>query len=428
MNPIIPLVPRAVRLLALCLLAFPPAVGTAAASSPPATSDAGGPGGGPPKPYTLYVGTDFAIEWEGQLRPVQDVRENEFVVSVNGSPMVVKPRNADLKIRADDVLKVTSSTATISNFKAERAYTPENDPQVKFESMASMAASASAATDLARGTMAQKQSMAGFSAAYAATMGSPETQAALDAAAASTATSAADAASAFQSSASSESSDLNAARNFSIKMQSELAAERFDAFSLTFEVSAPRPLTKPYIVVVTRYRERPEQPDTERIWTYAQALRRVDMKPASVRMVRGGFPAGYKLEDVQVHLYDQGVEIATNVARKRVAITADEAFQFSIVNYIENHRGATLQPMPLKMTLPADLRQRLPAEKLSRNFYVRVSKNGMPTGAFSDEACVEKITDPDLEAAALALRFNPALNVGKPVEGVAPVRLDQLTL
>jgi len=427
MNPIIPSVPRAVRLLALCLLAFAPAVAIAADPQPP-TSGAAGSGDGLAKPYTLYVGTDFAIEWEGQLRPVQDVRENEFVVSVNGSPMVVTPRKADLKIRADDVLKVTSSTATISNFKAERAYTPENDPQVKFERMASMAASASAATDLARGAMAQKQSIAGFTGAFAATMGTPETQGALDAAAAAASASAADADSAYQSSVYSESSDLNASRNFSIKMQSELATERFDAFSLTFEVSAPRPLTKPYIVVVTRYRERPEQPDTERIWTYAQALRRVDMKPARVRMARGGFPLGYKLEDVQVHLYDQGVEVATNIARKRIAITADEAFQFSIVNYLEDHRGATLQPAPLKTALPADLRQRLPAEKLSRNFYVKVGKNGMPMGAFSDEACVEKITDPDLAAAALALRFNPALNVGKPVEGVAPVRLDQLTL
>jgi hypothetical protein len=276
--------------------------------------------------------------------------------------------------------------------------------------------------------MAQKQSVAGFTGAFAANMGTPETQGALDAVAASASASAADADSAYQSSVYSESSDLNASRNFSIRMQSELAAERFDAFSLTFEVSAPRPLTKPYIVVVTRYREQPEQPDTGRIWTYAQALPRVDTKPAKVQMRRGGFPPGYKLEDVQVHLYDQGIEVATNIARKRVAITADEAFQFSIIGYIEQHRGATLQPAPLKMTLPANLRQRLAAEKLSRSFYVKVGKNGMPAGAFADEACVEKITDPDLEAAALALRFNPALNVGKPVEGVAPVRLDQLTL
>ncbi len=427
MKPIIPLDPHAVRLLAWCLLAFPSAVAIAA-DPPPATAAAAGSGDSQAKPYTLYVGTDFAIEWEGQLRPVQGVRENAFVVSVKGSPVVVKPHDADLKIKADDVLKVTASSATISNFKAERTYTPENDPRAKFQQMAGLAASASAPTDIAHGAMITAQAGAGMSGARAATNTVPEFQAGLNATAAQDASFAAAAEGTYQSSLVSESRDINSVASLSVKMQEELAQERYDAFTLTFEVSAPRPLSKPYIVVVTRYRERPEQPDTERIWTYAQELPRVDMKPARVRMARGGFPPGYKLGDVQVHLYDQGVEIATNMARKRVAITADEAFQFSVVGYVQNHRGATLQAEPLKTTLPAVLRERLAAEKLSRSFYVRVGKNGMPVGAFADEACVEKITDPDLAAAASALRFNPALKQGKPVEGVAPVRLDQLVL
>ena len=427
MNPNIPLVPRTARLLAGCLLAFPLAVAIAADPQPPAAGAAVS-GDAAAKPYTLYVGTDISIEWQGQLRPVVGVIDKDFIVLVNGTPTVLKSHGADFKIRAEDVLKVTPNNATVSEYKAERAYTAANDPRIKSDQAANMAAASMGESDLLRGPMVAAQVFANQTAGNAATNTEPREQGRLDAMAASASAGAASATAAYESSVFNEQRESDVERDVAFKMQAELEAERFDAVSVTCNLSAPRPLAKPYVVVVMRYREKPDQPSTERNWIGVQELPRVDAKPVRCRLARGGFPRGFLLEDLQIHLYDQGVEVATNVARKRIGITTDEAFQFSILGYIEQHRGATLQPAPVKVKLPASLRQRLASEQLSRNFYVKVGRDGMPAGAFVDEACVEKLADADLVAAASVLRFNPALNQGKPVEGVAPVRLDQLTL
>ncbi len=52
-----------------------------------------------------------------------------------------------------------------------------------------------------------------------------------------------------------------------------------------------------------------------------------------------------------------------------------------------------------------------------------MSRNGLPIGAYLDEHGAEKLSDPDVEAALASLRFYPALNKGKPVESVLPVKL-----
>jgi hypothetical protein len=47
---------------------------------------------------------------------------------------------------------------------------------------------------------------------------------------------------------------------------------------------------------------------------------------------------------------------------------------------------------------------------------------------FSGESCSQKVDDPYLESVVKNLRFNPALANGKPVEGVAAVKLAQLPI
>jgi hypothetical protein len=200
--------------------------------------------------------------------------------------------------------------------------------------------------------------------------------------------------------------------------QIELARGLFDAVSVRFDVSAARPLQKPYVLLLLRYHEKGQEAGAPKSLVYAQALPKVDGNPRQVHLSRAGLPPGYTLDDVTVHLYDGGAEIATNLARKRLGLSADEAFQFAIVEYIEAHRGATLAPVLATKGLPATVRARF-ASAGAAQAYVKVGRNGQPLGAFADAECRTKLGDAELESALLTLRFNPALKEGRAVEGVA---------
>lgn len=366
----------------------------------------------------LYMGADVEVEHQGAVRRVEGVEGTAFVVVVDGQRVVVPARKGLLNIRIDEMLKVSRTFATISDLKGERAYTPANDPRRKFLEVAGGTGAAGSglhdAAAFAVASGAYAQSVAGNDSAPLNAV--IEAQVAAGAAMQQ-----------FESGIASLSGDMNSAGYHASQMQAELAEERYDAFEVTFDISSEHHFEKPYAVVVVRYREQAERPQTARNWIYAQTLPPLTEKPRKIQMLRGGFPPGFHVESFRVHIYDSGVEAATSVSRKRVWLNDDEAFQFAVIEYVGRHRDATLGPRAVKSYVPTDIRLRLPEEKINRTLYVKVGKDGRPTGAFLDEACAKKIPDPDLEEILLNLRFNPALNKGKAVEGVAPVNLAQLS-
>jgi hypothetical protein len=59
---------------------------------------------------------------------------------------------------------------------------------------------------------------------------------------------------------------------------------------------------------------------------------------------------------------------------------------------------------------------------------VQVSKEGVLLGVYADESCRLKLDDSALAAALADVFYKPALVKGKPVDGVARVRLADLAL
>lgn len=387
------------RILACLLAALTLTLGTAA--TPPAAPAS-------PKTHTLWVGAQFSVEWQGQLRPVVGVDGGTFVVDVDGRRVTVPSLRSDLSIKIDDTLKLSTRSATVTDLKGERTYTRENDPRTKFNRSFATGAGASAATSAASYNLVQNQLAAGdpknpFGPANARA-----------------------AEQAYNSTAFASTSDLNSAGAHAARMGAELAEERFDAFDLTFSVSSHQPLEQPYLIVVTRYREQAGDPKSGRIWVYADTLERITDQPRQIRLTRGGFPPGYELIDFRVHLYDAGQEIATSVARKRTELTTDEAFQYSVIDYIARHRDATLAPVPVRAFIQTGLRSRLPAETLPPTVYVKVAADGRPLGAYRDQAATSPLTETSLAHVVAELRFHPALAKGKPCEGIAAVDLAQI--
>ncbi|HEY5552898.1 MAG TPA: hypothetical protein VIK52_13480, partial [Opitutaceae bacterium] len=209
----------------------------------------------------------------------------------------------------------------------------------------------------------------------------------------------------------------------------EAAEERFDAIRLSFEVTADRDLAQPYYAVIAQIREPDSKPGRARKWAYVKtlgAMRAGERK--NVTVFQGGMPPGYIIESTEVHLYERGQELATNLSRKRVELTDDEALEFQIIEYVGANKGRTLPASPVVGTVSPAGRASLTPAQLGKRCYVRVAKDGRVAAVFRDAAGKKPLDDPALESALKTLRFNPALEAGKPVESIVAINLGQPAL
>jgi hypothetical protein len=379
-----------------------------------AVTDAPLPAATEPKTHTLFMGADLDLQLNQDFFRVRDVSGSAFIVRAKGKDVSVPMNGGPVTLQVQQSLKLTEDSATIAKLKGVRAYTAANDPTKKFmrhqpgaagqESVNYADGHALVISNLAAAS--GKDAMGGTGGM----MGNIEAaKASADAAAASAGMA-----------LNSEANNMGA---YVSKMQDELALELFDAMEVTFEVSSEKPLNNAYVVITTRYHERDSKPGTFRNWIYAKALDPVDRTPRKIRVVQGGFPAGFVMDDFKVHLYDRGQELATNVADKRVELTQDEAFQYMKLDYLGSHKGATLPPDAALGKLPADFRTRLTGKQAVPTLFVQVSKDGLPIEAFVDESCSQKVEDTHVRSAIMDLRFQPALDKGKPVEGTYRLNL-----
>jgi len=376
----------------------------------------------PPKTHTLFLGADLEVQVKSDFCRVRDVSGDAFVVDDHGRDRSVPMMGAPVSLQVQQSLKLTTASATIADLKGERTYTSANDPVKRFAReqpgtaaqdtvgmadgnalvMSNLAAAGSTvATQGGKyegGGLGNAGALAKQAQAYAATAGMAQY---------------------------SEANNIGA---YVSRMQGELAKELFDAMEVTFEVSSEKPLTDPYVVIVARYHEKDAPAGKVRNWIFAKALAPIDQKSRKVRVREGGFPPGFVMEDYQVHLYDHGVELATNVADKRVELTRDEAFQYLVLEHIANHKGADAAATPVMGRLPSDLPARLQRGEFTQTYYLKVSKDGLPEEAYHDASCRQRIDDPYLLAVFKDLRFKPALQKGQPVEAVAPLNLNKLPL
>jgi hypothetical protein len=205
-----------------------------------------------------------------------------------------------------------------------------------------------------------------------------------------------------------------------------LTTQGLDAMDVEFDISSATPLYNPYVVTITRFHDKLAKPGLVKSLVYARALDPIDSHFSHVHFSEDGFPFSYELVDFQLHIYNRGVEIATNLSSKRVELTRDEAFEYVKMEYIGAHHSDTLPAVPAMGRLPAELPNRLAAGKYAETFFVKVSKDGLADEPFVDVACSKKIDDPFLATVVRSLRFKPALAHGEPVDGVAALNLTKL--
>ncbi len=365
-----------------------------------------------PKPYLLYLGADLDVQHGKELCRVQDVSGDQLIVRVDGKLVSIPTNEGSLNLRVHRTLKLANAGVTLADLKVDRVYSRAGDPMRKFF-REQPGTAGQQLVDLAQGKAIQY--------ATTAAMGNPasplyqQIQAEAQAA---------------QDQAVQTMQQLNApiynAGDFAIEAQNELSKKLFDAIEFTFDVSSPVPLTDPYILILVQYHEPNAPKGTVQNWIFAKALNPIDRQPHKVTIIRGGFPKGYELEKYQVHLYNHGQELANSAAEQLLPLTRDEAFQYTVIEYLANHKDADAPATPVLVRLPPDLQSHLSATQYAQIFYVKVSKDGLPEAAYSDASCDRKVTDPYLHSLIEDLRFTPKLERGRPIEGLALVKFSQL--
>lgn len=373
--------------------------------------------------HTLFMGTDVVIERDKKLRRVRDVVGSSFIVMVDGVRTTVPMRGGSHNLKLEQGLKLSSASASLTELTGERTYTPRNDPRMlrQKEKMA-VTAALDDASSLSIGQLVTAQAQlsgvertgpSGDMEAYQRAVDQAKSR--IDVASRSN----------IRENLSAQ-SDLTSGAAIHDRSDRDLALENFDAIEISFTVSSETPLTEPYFVAITRFRPRKAKPDVlPNNAIYAKELGPIGSKPQRVSFVQGGFPPGFTLDGYDIHLYDRGIEIATNVAPNRVVLTREEAFRYLKIEYLTKHKADTLPAsLAMRKIYPNEKPGSNPDDQSGAFCFIKVSKEGIPIGTFTDELCSQP-ADAKTEAIASTFRFFPALDQGKQVEGVVRVPLPQ---
>jgi hypothetical protein len=196
------------------------------------------------------------------------------------------------------------------------------------------------------------------------------------------------------------------------------------AVDLGFVVSSPVPLDHPYLVVVANYVS-PNKPDEVARQISAREFVRIDSKPQQVKLTHPASLNGLPFRKFDIALFANGQEVATNLSEKRLDLTADQAYQFFLIDYLSAHKGETLPPSAVLMTPRSEFRRQVENTGTNQTIYANVDETGNVLAMSTDAAGTQRLPAA-VESALQNVRFMPALNNGSPVEGRVKVTLAQL--
>jgi hypothetical protein len=391
------------RTVLLAVLLVPSVLIHAKAAAPetPAASQRSDQG----KNHFLYMGADFQVQYEDGLYPVKGIADRSFIIEVKGKKVPITPDRGDFSMKIKRGLKMSDLAVKVENLKTEQNYTPANHPSRKW--MASHLAVSDSARETAQiaetrlvGTpeMVNGQVNPNFTAAQHS----------------------------YASASAMANSDITSTSYLASKLQEEMDKKLFDALDMSFEIASPKPLDTPYLIVIAQFKEK-DKPASSRNMVYAKELSPIRGDALKVKFTQGGFPPGFILDKVQVHVYEAGRELSSNLAENQVPLNDDEAHTYLLIEHVSSNKGATLPAAPVMGKIPVNSRTLLGEKRFTHVYFVKVTKNGLPTEVFTNEACSEKADD-EVQALVSTWRFLPALDKGKNIEGVSRFRISDLPL
>jgi hypothetical protein len=369
------------------------------------------------KTHVLYMGADLSIQQGKKYYRVEDVDGSEFVITVRGKPQFIRTRLQTNHLKVDPGLKLAPFSVRLDELQGGPGYTPAADPRHKFNARSGAASGATAARDMASANVAEitdtlskiDRTVEPFRTSLLETelakqqdnLGGADYQLG---------------------------TDYGSVGTMANALALELAEGNFDLVDVSFKISSPEPLDDPYMVVLVEFQPRGAKPGDNSLLIHAKALDPIGPEPKYIRIREGGMPVGFKYLRHEVHIYNRGREVATNVSSRRVELSRDEAREYLLIEYLGSNKDATVPAAAVAGSLPASVRGRVSAEQLNRTCYARIAKDGRLTGLFADEAASLPIADADFAGLFADALYKPALAQGKPMDGVVRVKLADLIL
>lgn len=354
-----------------------------------------------PKDHALFVGTTLQIECDGEYRELVGAEGRDVTVLAKGQTFTL-PREKVNAVRVEPGLKLSSIVAEIDNLRTTAVDLPAGGDRFAADRMRILMDSMVGQSEERMDSDFRRVESA-TRAVSTATFGKADAQRVLDRARADYG----------------RSVDTNLQLRGAVSSVTPSGAAT-TAIEVAFDLSCPRELARAFALLVTEIRTSSREKPEYRV--HIEPLPKLGPKARRVTMIQGGLPPGFELGRVDVHLYANGQELATNLSAQRVDLTADDALRYLVLCYVASHPADTLAATPLKVALPSDFKQQAASLDLGRPVFVTVGPDGRVAGSSADSAGIAAL-DPYLDTVVRKFRFNPALAAGKPIESVVELTL-----
>lgn len=188
-----------------------------------------------------------------------------------------------------------------------------------------------------------------------------------------------------------------------------------DSIRVSGVVRSPVPVRNAYIIGVVRF--------TTEITGAGQMLLfkrlgKIGPDPRKFSTIGEGFPLNAVVDEINIHVYQNGREFVTNQSAKQILLSREDAQEYAIHERMGEHKHETVPPAPVWNLAPSPLFSASDSEVFDHPITVNVDERGRVTSIDPKTK-----VPPYVAAIATQLPFFPALENGQPVAGVAQINL-----
>lgn len=370
----------------------------------------------------LFMGANLQVVYKGKAYLVQELHEDFFVISVDNKKLRVKPASRDVLLKRS--FKLGDRAIRVEKLLARQGYRTVDGNKLKRGGIAMTTVSAEEGMQYASQAMMQDTDVMmglaqseNYDELYL-----PESSIDLPDSGTGTPASAAG----YAKFLGIHDDQARGAGADAFLFPEKPEPFSVDALGIVCQITSVVPLKKPFAVVVMHYVTR-DQPDLDKTVFLTKELPEIGQKPYLFELNQGGFPQGFLSKGVEMHVYDHGRELASNVASKVVALSDADAHSFLVIDFIGRSKGVSVAPKAIMKKYTASVLKALTEERYAKPLFVKVNKAGLVVGVYADKECTQK-ANPELETVLNRWRFLPALDKGVAVEGVAQVRISDTSL
>ncbi len=190
---------------------------------------------------------------------------------------------------------------------------------------------------------------------------------------------------------------------------------KHNALTIETSLTSPETIADAYLVGIAHIRAPEEAPSHV---VFFRQIGTLSPKSKTIRIRKDNMPEGFELLDLDLHIYQEGQEIASDRSKKQFALTRDEVLEYLALERVSTHRGKTLPPAPVWALAPSALL----ASERPGGFDLPITVHVDAKGRLA------KIDESTIVPDALAeivreLLFVPALHDGVAVPGIAMINL-----